>query len=206
MKICCVNHCLFLTWVFNCLSGSGWKCVYCNPPFLYPVPLFWSGWKPLFLWKCRLKHLMKNPMSKLLKNSLEANREENLSEPGMLFFTALIKQWRFFVKTSRHSLFIRALKKPNVRASGLAFEEISCHENCVEIWIVDPGSPLRSYFWSKSSLWTWKIPNCLGTKRWGTVENVGQNICVKYRFYLRVWIFKLRSDFSCLRTCCWAQN
>ncbi len=113
---------------------------------------------------------------------------------------------RFFVKLSRHSLFICALKKPNVCVSGLAL-----NENFVLwklSWNAKYGSwePLRGLRRSKSFLLNLEKPQTTSVRLVGDCAN----FVAKY--LLKVPVLPLRLDFltetcfSCFRTAAEPKN
>ena len=118
-------------------------------------------------WFCVVKPFEKSARSVRLRNYL-SKFLEFLTEPSLLFSTALMKQKRrILVKLARHSYW-HVLWQAERCASGLAEKVNFCVEQPCENAKLIHGSCWKGIRWSKSSLFElWKTPNSVGEPQGG---------------------------------------
>ncbi len=145
-------------------------------------------------WSSQIKRLMRN---------INVGR----SKRGLKPIKHRYDTWHM-VKSVTKELFVTSkLKKCRTLACWIK----SMHNMCLFVSLHARAMPIFS------ARWCWASPSMSAGSSlpreqtlqempaWGPVGNIGRNVRVNSRFYLRVWIFKLRLAFSYLRTCCWAQ-
>ncbi len=155
MKLVAWTIAYFFTWVCNCCPVPVEKCandyfaLFCIR-FRFIVPaeclsLCKSAFENVY-WEIRSQNLWKIRWKQSMKKCL-LRTSENLLEPGVLFFTALMKQAMTISIKHPGILWLSALwnSRTYERVVSLFEETLRC-ENRVEAWIMDPGSPLRSHF------------------------------------------------------------